>query len=206
MASGTLITFFTLQSPWSYLGHGLLGDIARRHEAKIIYKPINLGRLFSESGGLPLAKRHPKRQAYRDIELQRWRDKRGIPLNIRPAFWPLDIASADRIVVALVESGIDPDPFIRRAFAGIWADELNLADESTLARLLDDGRQDSAAILALAKTSGIGERYAANTDEALNAGVFGAPTTILDGEPFWGQDRLELLDEAFSSGRSPLKV
>ena len=94
--------------------------------------------LFSETGGLPLMKRHPVRQRYRMVELQRWRDKRGLNFHLQPANWPFNARLADGVVIAAIEAGHDPDPFLRRAFAGVWEDELNLADPATLVKMADD--------------------------------------------------------------------
>lgn len=203
MTRQTISYFFSLQSPWSYLGHAAFMTVARDRDVEVVWKPINLLALFPESGGLPLAKRHPFRRDYRDIELQRWRIERDVPLKLRPAFWPVDIARADQIIVALAANGADPDPFVRRAFACLWAEDGNLADEATLAGLLEAAGQEAAPYLAQARSEAAAGQYAANTEEALAAGVFGAPTYILKGEPFWGQDRIELLDKALTSGRAP---
>lgn len=203
MTERTLTYYFSLQSPWSYLGHAAVMDVARRHDLRVAWKPISLPKLFPDSGGLPLAKRHPLRQAYRDIELKRWRLKLGLALTLRPAFWPLDIALADRTVVALAATGSDPDRFVRRGFAGIWADDLNLADEGTIATLLAASGHDASHFLPLAQSEKMAEVYNANGSEALDAGVFGAPTYVFGGEPFWGQDRIGLLEEAIASGREP---
>lgn len=203
MSQRQVVYCFSLLSPWSYLGHDAFMALARRHDASVAWRPIDLLAIFPESGGLPLAKRHPKRQAYRDIELQRWRARRGVPLKLRPAFWPLNIALADRTVAALTARGTDPDGFVRRAFAGLWAEDLDLADAATLVRLLADAGH-GPEVLTEAKAPVTAEIYDRNTREALDGGVFGAPTYLLDGEPFWGQDRLDLLDEALTSGRPPI--
>jgi 2-hydroxychromene-2-carboxylate isomerase len=126
--------YFSLQSPWAYIGHKLFQDVTRPHGLKVNYKPVLLVDLFAESGGLPLAKRHPARQRYRLIELQRWRDKRGLTFNLHPAHWPFNVRLADGLVIAAIEAGHDPDPLLRRAFPGVWENQLNLADEATLVR------------------------------------------------------------------------
>ena len=100
-------------------------EMARRHELAVNYKPVFLGRVFAETGGLPLAQRHPARQRYRLVELQRWRDRRGLSFHIQPKFWPFDVTLADRFVVAIQAKHGDPDPFLRKAFAAIWEEERN---------------------------------------------------------------------------------
>jgi 2-hydroxychromene-2-carboxylate isomerase len=93
--------YFSLVSPWAYIGHAPFMEMARRHGLAVNYKPVFLGRVFAETGGLPLAQRHPARQRYRLVELQRWRDRRGLSFNIQPKFWPFDVTLADRFVVAI---------------------------------------------------------------------------------------------------------
>lgn len=206
MTSKTLTYHFTLQSPWSYLGHAEAMRLARGHDLEVRWKPMNLAEIFPESGGLPLAKRHPKRQAYRDIELQRWRENRGLPLNLRPAFWPFASTLPDRCVVALAHTGADPDRFVASAFAAVWVEEADLTDEAVLSRLLEASGHEPGSVIATARSNDSGATYAANAREALDAGVFGAPTYILDGEPFWGQDRLMLLEAALTTGRAPYRA
>ena len=108
-------------------------DVAKTYDLKVNYKPVVLVDLFSETGGLPLMKRHPVRQRYRMVELQRWRDKRGLKFHLQPANWPFNARLADGVVIAAIEAGHDPEPFLRRAFAGVWEDQLDLADPATLA-------------------------------------------------------------------------
>ncbi|UDL95940.1 2-hydroxychromene-2-carboxylate isomerase [Lichenihabitans sp. PAMC28606] len=201
----TIEYFFKLHSPWAFLGHARLLDLARRHDAALVYRPMSLGEVFPASGGLPLAQRHPNRQAYRSVELQRWKVRLGLSFNIKPAFWPIDITHADRAVVALVALGHEPEPFVSRAFAALWQEDRDLADHKVIAGLLVDCGHDAAVVLAQAGSGASGEQYRANGNEALAAGVFGSPTYMLDGEPFWGQDRLDSLDEALTSGRAPIR-
>ena len=136
--------YFSLQSPWAYIGHKLFRDVVGSHGLKVNHKPVVLVDLFSETGGLPLLKRHPVRQRYRMVELQRWRDKRGLKFHLQPANWPFNGRLADGLVIAAVEAGHDPDPFLRRAFAAIWEDELDLADATTLVRLADGAASPEA--------------------------------------------------------------
>src|SRR5215208_6308582 len=129
--------YFSLVSPWAYIGHAPFTDLSRRHDLEINYKPVFLGRVFAETGGLPLPQRPPARQRYRLVELQRWRDKRGLSFHIHPKHWPFDVKLADRFVVAIATSNQDPDPFLRRAFAGVWEEERNLADPLVISELAE---------------------------------------------------------------------
>jgi 2-hydroxychromene-2-carboxylate isomerase len=193
--------YFSVISPWSYLGHGTFAAIAKKHDLDVRYKPVALLDVFPQSGGLPLGKRHPLRQKYRMMELQRWRARRKVAMNFHPKFWPFETSLVDRAIVALVEAGQPVEAFLARAYVGVFEKEENLADEGAIAGLLGAAGVDAADILQRAKSDACGAIYAANVTEALSVGVFGTPSFVLDGEVFWGQDRIEFLDEALTSGR-----
>lgn len=195
--------YFTLLSPWTYLGHDAFVALAREHGLAIAYKPTPLRSVFDETGGLPLPKRHPVRQRYRILELQRWREKRGLPLVLYPKHFPFDVSLADRMVIAIAEQGSDPSGFVGAVLAGVWARDEDLSRPELLTELADKAGFDGAQLLAAAESEAIRGRYQQTIDAAIAAGVFGAPSYVLDGEVFWGQDRLDLLADALASGRAP---
>ncbi|MBV9219903.1 MAG: 2-hydroxychromene-2-carboxylate isomerase [Methylobacteriaceae bacterium] len=201
--SRTISYYFSLVSPWAYMGHARFMDLARRHELAVDYRPVALGNVFADTGGLPLARRHPVRQRYRMLELQRWRARLGLPFKLQPAHWPFDSKLADRLVVAIAAAGQDPGAFVARAFAGVWEAELDLADEATLAEVARDAGLDAPALLAAAKSEAMEARYVQNYRDAVASDAFGSPTYVLDGEVFWGQDRLDFVEDALASGRPP---
>lgn len=202
MAGPKIVYYFTLISPWAYLGHGLLLEMAARHGAELDYRPIGLGQIFSHTGGLPLAQRAPARQAYRMLELQRWREKRGVPLNLKPKFFPFDVSLADRAMTVLLTAGdAAAEAFAQATFAAVWAQDRNMADAAEIAAVLVASGAPAEAVLAQAASPETKARYQLNIDEALASGVFGSPCYLLNGELFFGQDRLELLGEALASGR-----
>ena len=193
--------YFSIQSPWAYIGHALFQDLAATHQLKVNYKPVVLVDLFSETGGLPLAKRHPARQRYRFMEMQRWREKRGLNFHIQPKHWPFNVRLADGAVIAAIAAGLNPEPLLRRAYIGVWEQQLDLSDGATVTRLADEAGLPGAKIVAHATSDEIGAIYDQNRQDAIEAGVFGSPAWVLDGEVFWGQDRIELLADALKSGR-----
>ena len=130
--------YFSFQSPWAYIGHGAFRELVSTYDLKVNYKPVVLVDLFSETGGLPLMKRHPVRQRYRMVELQRWRDKRGLKFHLQPAHWPFNARLADGVVIAATEAGLDPEQYLQRGFAAVWEDQLNLADPATIVKLADE--------------------------------------------------------------------
>lgn len=197
--------YFSLASPWAYIGHASFTDIAQRHGLGVNHKPIFLGRVFAETGGQPLPQRHPARQRYRMVELQRWREKRGLKFNLKPKFWPFDVTLADRFVIAITAARKDPDTFLRRAFASVWEEERNLADPLVIAELAEGAGLASTSLLDAARGDMTEAVYGLNLENAVANDVFGSPAYVLDGEVFWGQDRLELLDDALASGRPPYR-
>jgi len=197
--------YFSFQSPWAYIGHAAFEDVARTYRCMVNYKPVLLVDLFADTGGLPLAKRHPARQRYRLLELQRWREKRALSFNLHPQYWPFDPKLADGIAVAAVRSKLNPEPFMRLGFRSIWEDERNLGDQSTLIELADASGLPGKTLLEKAATPDVAQAYEQNRQDAIAAGVFGSPGFVLNGEAFWGQDRIDMLADALRSGRAPYR-
>lgn len=195
--------YFSAASPWAYIGHAVFQDLARSHGCKVVNKPVFLGELFAETGGLPLAKRHPARQRYRMMELQRWREKRGLNFHLKPQHWPFDPRLADGVVIAANAAGLDPEPFMCLMFKGVWEDQLDLGDDATVADLATRGGLPGEMLVAGALSPTVAAIYEQNRQDAIAIDVFGSPGYVLDGEVFWGQDRIELLADALRSGRKP---
>ena len=186
--------YFAAVSPFTYLGHERLIAIAREHNATLAVKPVDLGRIFPVSGGLPLAKRAPQRQAYRLVELKRWSDYLKVPLNVQPKYFPCSGDAASKWILAALGEGVDGALRLYGAIGrALWREERNIADEETLAAIAKEQGFDAATLAARAGTSDTSERYDALTQEAIERGVFGAPFYIYRGIPFWGQDRLDFL-------------
>lgn len=195
--------YFSLLSPYAYLGHAAVLEVARETGARLAYKPVRIFELFEANGGLPLGQRAPARQRYRLVELQRARAQRGLPLNLAPKCFPVDPALADRCAIALTLHGRDPAAYMDAAFRAVWAHERDLADRDTVAGLLRDAGHDADATLAAADSEQVAAIYRDNTRAAIAADLPGLPGYVWRGEPFWGQDRVEALREALLSGRAP---
>ena len=194
--STTVDYYFTPQSPWTYLGHERFARTARAAGAKVRILPIDLGgKVFPISGGLPLGQRPPQRQAYRLLELRRHADFLGLPLHVKPKFFPVSGDDASRLIIAVdLHDGIDAAMKISGAvFSACWAQERHIADEKVLAELLAECGLD-ASRLEQSYSQAVHERYENNTAQAIKAGVFGAPSFVIDGELFWGQDRLDFVE------------
>jgi 2-hydroxychromene-2-carboxylate isomerase len=192
--------YFAPHSPWTYLGHLRFWDVARKHRARIDVLPVDLGgKVFPVSGGLPLGKRAPQRQAYRLAEMKRFSEHLHAPLNAAPKYFPVAGDDAARLIIAVaLHDGADAAMHITDAvLRAVWVEERNIADEATLAALLAE-RELPARRLEDAHSQAAAERYEANTQRAIDSGVFGAPSYVIGGEIFWGQDRLDFVDRALA--------
>jgi len=187
--------YFAPQSPWSYLGHQRLCELAQRHGATLRLRPVNLGEVFPVSGGLPLAKRAPQRQAYRLVELQRFSAWLKLPLNLQPRFFPVAGDDAARLIIAVDRQEGTPAALALAGaiMAAVWVQERDIASAAELAALLAE-QGLPAQRLDEARSPAVAEAYEHYTRQAIAAGVFGAPSYVLDGEIFWGQDRLDFLE------------
>lgn len=188
-----------LSSPWTYLGSARLYEIAARHGATIAHRPVDLAKIFPVSGGLPLAKRAIQRQRYRMAELQRWRDFLDVPLTLEPRYFPVDTIPASQLVVAADTLGHDPGPLAHAILRAVWAEERDIADPATLTAIADAAGFDGKALIAASADDDVRHRFDAFTQEAIDRDVFGSPTYIVNGDLFWGQDRLDFVDRALAA-------
>jgi len=195
--------YFYGGSPFAYLGHRAFLDMAAHHGARVNFKPVKLTDLWALSGAVALAKRPPVRQRYRLLELQRFSEARGLPVNLKPKHFPVDMSLADKAVIALVEAGHDPSVYMGRVFSGVWAEDADLSDRDTIAGRLEESGFDAGAVLEAAEGPAAAEIHDRNTREAISADAVGVPAYVLNGEVFWGQDRIDYLERALASGRPP---
>ena len=198
--------FFSMLSPWAYLGHQAFHDIVSRTGVTVSYRPVDLGPVFAGTGGIPLGERHPARQHYRLIELQRWRDRRGLPLNLHPAHFPFPVQLLDRCVIAADRAGADVAALMERIFRAIWVEDRNMGDPGTIAECLGEAGLAADEILAAADSAEIVAEYDRNRADGIAHEIIGSPCYLRDGEPFWGQDRLDLLEDAIRSARPPYRA
>lgn len=192
--------FFSPISPWTYLGHERFVAMAKKHGAQVEVKPCDLGKVFNVSGGLPLAKRPPQRQAYRLVELKRWSEHLQIPLNLHPKFFPVPADAAAKLIIATrLAHGTDAALGLAGAIMrAVWAEERNISDTDTLAAIALECGHDGKALVKSSETASVQGEYDRFTDEAIAANVFGSPWYVVDGEGFWGQDRLDFVERALA--------
>ncbi len=196
----TVDYYFAPQSPWAYLGHQRLAEIVQRTGAAVRVMPIDLGgKVFPISGGLPLGQRAPQRQAYRLVELQRYSQFLNVPLNVKPKYFPVGGDDAARLIIAadLAHGAAAAMAMSGAILAACWAQERNMADDKVLAELLQE-QQLPASLLEQSHSQAVQVRYESYTQSAIDAGVFGAPSYVVNGEIFWGQDRLDFVERALA--------
>jgi carboxymethylenebutenolidase len=196
--SRQVTVYYALQSPWTYLGWARLRELVAKTGAAAHYRPIQSGPLFEASGTLPLARRPKQRQAYRLMELRRWRDHLGVPLNLHPKHFPVDESLAARIAIAHRQRGGDIAVLSQAMMSAVWVEERDLADRATLLEIAREQGADGPALLEAAQDETVRSEYDANTRAAIEQGVFGVPTFVIGGELFWGQDRLDFVARALA--------
>lgn len=189
--------YFSTISPYTYLAGDQLEQIAEKHGAEIVYKPLDIVALFGRTGGTPPAQRHENRQAYRAKDLVRVSKLNGLDLNLKPAFFPTNAAPSSYAVIAAQAAGTgDVGALVRALLTSVWVKEQNIAEDEVIRACLTEAGFD-AALADSGLLSGA-ETYAANLEEAVACGAFGAPFYVVGDEPFWGQDRLAHLDAHLS--------
>jgi 2-hydroxychromene-2-carboxylate isomerase len=201
--------YFSLESDWAYLGGERFVQMAARHRVSIHHIPMRLDDLYAGSGGILLAQRSWQRQAYRITELKRWRAKLGIPVNIEPKYFPADVDLASCMVIAGQQRGMPVAGFVNAVMRALWAEDQDVSNPAVLTSIAERCGLPGPDLLEAAHGGVARDEYRENTARALAAGVFGSPFYAFEGELFWGQDRLEMLEEAIirsagtDLGRSP---
>lgn len=191
--------YFATLSPFTYLAGTRLEKVAAKHDATITYKPMDIMGLFGRTGGTPPPQRHPNRQEWRLQDLRRTAKKLKLPLNLKPAHWPTNPAPSSYAIIAAQDAGGDVGALVHAFTRACWAEDRDIADDDVVRDVLETSGFDPA--LADKGLLAGAEQYARNLEDAVTAGVFGAPTYITDrDERFWGQDKIEDLD-MFLSGK-----
>jgi 2-hydroxychromene-2-carboxylate isomerase len=184
--------FFTI-SPFAYLGSGELERIAREAGARINVRPVQVKTVFQETGGVPPAQRPQPRQDYRFVELERWSTERGLPLDKQPAHFPVPDQLSCAAIYAAEDLGGDPLTLAHAILRACWAEERDVSERATLHAIAGETGHNGDAVMAKAESQPLAQKVEQTTREAIGRGVFGSPWYLVDGEPFWGQDRLHLI-------------
>ena len=199
--------FYSLSSPWAYFAGPKQQDIVRRHRVKLQLKPFDFQKVVPRTGGVPLRTRPEPRRTYHALELDRWRKHLGMPLQLTPKFYPADgkpagwNKPAGWMVIAAQERGLDAQRLSHALLRALWAEERDTADRAVRIAVANENDLPGEELAAAEQSAPVQARYKAYGDEAERLGVFGAPTYVLEGERFWGQDRLDFLDRALDRRR-----
>jgi 2-hydroxychromene-2-carboxylate isomerase len=188
----TVVYFHSLSSPWAYLGGPRFHALIEKHDLDVVLRPTTI---VTENGGIPLRTRPDPRRSYHELELDRWRKRLGMRLELRPKHYPTDPQYSARMVIAADHLGWNALALSHALLAAIWADELDVGEPTTRRAVAESIGLDGQRLLELQDTPEIMALWQTSHQEAKQAGVFGTPTYVLDGERFWGQDRLDFLDE-----------
>ncbi|MBM3364624.1 MAG: 2-hydroxychromene-2-carboxylate isomerase [Betaproteobacteria bacterium] len=188
--------FIAPQSPWAYMGHERFMAILKRHHAQVALKPTDMVKVFAASGGVPVAQRPAQRQAYRLAELERWSKFLQMPLNLHPAFFPVAGDPGSKLIIAaLHQNGVDSAMALLGALGrACWAEEKNIADADTLIAVANAVGLNGQELLNHAASQAVADELQRNTDDAIAAQVFGVPWYRVEGEGYWGQDRLDFVE------------
>ena len=202
-----LIYYYSAHSAFAYLGSAHVMDLCARHGLTLVHRPIPLSPVVEAQGSLPFRART---QAHVDYffgrEIERWAELRDVPvIHYRPTYHDADYAVASGMIIALGDRGAAVDALAHALLEAHWCHDADLSNKATLAAIATRLGHDAPDLMARATSPEVTAQYADNGDKALAASVFGSPTYVLEGEVFYGQDRLELLERAitrpFAAGR-----
>ncbi len=199
--------YYSVSSPWAYFAGPRLQDVVRRHRVRLVLKPYDFQAVVPRTGGVPLRTRPEPRRSYHELELDRWRRYLGMPLNLKPKHYPQVITDPNWnkapgwMVIAAQSAGLDALRLSHALLRALWAEERDIADPAVRRQIGDENGFDGAALVAAETGAPVQALYKQYSEEAEALGVFGAPTFIVDGERFWGQDRLDFVDRALDALR-----
>lgn len=202
--------FYSLSSPWAYFAGPKIQDIVRRHQVKLVLKPYDFQDVAPKTGGVPIRTRPEPRRTYHALELDRWRKYLGMPLVLEPKFYPADGKPAGWnkppgwMVIAAQEAGLDALRLSHALLRALWAEERDTSNPEVRRAIAKENGMNGDALVAAETSAAVQALYKRYSDEAVECGVFGAPTYVLDGERFWGQDRLDFLDRTLDAKRAAL--
>lgn len=195
----TIDYYYAPISGYAYLAEPRLVDLARRTGAEIRFKPVDIARVFAESETVPPFKQSSARLDYRLMDLQRTADYLQLPINPKPRYWPVPAELAARSIYASIDAGVDPHTISFAMLSAVYAEERDVSDEQVIKDVLNELGVDAGALWQSLWSDRVGDTYGQATREAIEMGVFGSPTFVLeDGEMFFGQDRLDVLEYRLS--------
>lgn len=195
--SKTLEFYFDFGSPTAYLAHKRLQQLSAQYDLVIDYKPMLLGGVFKATGNTTPVAIPAKGQYMLAHDLPRFARRYNVPLKINPHF-PINTLHLMRAAIAAQRLDCMP-AYVDAMFDAVWVDGKNMGELDVIAQTLADNELDSEALMALSQDPEVKAQLISNTDAAVERGVFGAPTLFMDGEMYFGQDRLDFIEEALQA-------
>lgn len=192
--SKTLEFYFDFGSPTAYLAYKRLTQLQAAYDLEVIYKPMLLGGVFKAAGNASPVMVPSKGKYMMMHDLPRFQKRYGVTLNFNPNF-PINTLPLMRGAIAAQELNCF-DQYATAVFDAIWLKAKNLGDPEIIAETLADAGLDVEALLAKAQDPSIKQALISATEEAVEREIFGAPTMFMDGEMYFGQDRLDFIEEA----------
>jgi 2-hydroxychromene-2-carboxylate isomerase len=190
--------YFDFSSPYAYLASTRIDAIATRHDKTVRWRPFLLGAVYKATGYHPLEQ--PAKREYFLRDLARSARLLGVKLAT-PESFPENLVAAARATYWIDDRDrAKSGAFAKAAFAAYWAEGRRLSDPDTVAELAAAQGFAKEAVLAALNDPKVKDRLRGETDAAIAAGIFGSPVTIVDGEPFWGSDRLDQVDKWLATG------
>jgi 2-hydroxychromene-2-carboxylate isomerase len=194
----TIDYYFWINSDWAYFGNPRLKAMAERYKLEINYYPVDLGSVYARTGGIKLQLRSDERKNYRLLEMERFRDLLGMPINLHPKYMPATGQLPSCFVIAAQQRGIDVHDLVHAIMIATWVEDRDIEDEATLVAIADGIGLDGKGLLREARLPAPERTYFDYTNTAVKRGMFGAPFYFFRDEAFWGQDRLEHLDRTIA--------
>jgi 2-hydroxychromene-2-carboxylate isomerase len=190
--------YFWINSDWAYFGNPRLKAMAEKYKLRINYYPVDLASVYARTGGIKLQLRSDERKNYRLLEMERFRDLLGMPINLHPKYMAANGQLPSYLVIAAQQRSLDVHDLVHAIMIACWVEDRDIEDEATLIAIADGLGLDGKGLMQQARQPAAEKTYFDYTNTAVARGMFGAPFYFFRGEAFWGQDRLEYLDRTIS--------
>lgn len=192
--------YYSVMSPFTYLGSERFISLVEKYNIEVEEKPFDIiGEIFANTGGIPVPKRHPSRQKYRLVEIERVGKKLNIPVNPKPKFFPLsDPHLPAKFILASNKLG-NKLHFSNTCLKYLWSQEKDISDMKILEEICMSLNLNFEEMQDIASSPEIQNQYETNSQQAISSDVFGAPSYVYNSEVFWGQDRLDYLEDALKN-------
>jgi 2-hydroxychromene-2-carboxylate isomerase len=190
--------YFWINSDWAYFGNPRLKALADKYKLKINYYPVDLASVYARTGGIKLQLRSVERKNYRLLEMERFRDLLGMPINLHPKYMAANGQLPSFFMIAAQQRGLDVHDLVHAIMIACWVEDRDIEDEATLIAIADELGLDGKGLMQQARLPAAESTYFDYTNTAIARGMFGAPFYFFRDEAFWGQDRLEYLDRTIA--------